>query len=273
MDLSSNEIVHVKKDNVQYIQFRKLLEYKDILTHAYSIGINENFRTSITNKEDYNCAINSYNKLCSKLNIDINNLVKTDQQHTKQVKIVEKKINKNKPDFNMKEYTNTDGLITNKKNLVLSTTNADCILLLMFDPKKKVVANVHSGWRGTLQRIAVNAVIKMQSEFVCNVEDIIVCICPSIRKCHFEVRKDVKELFENEFIELDKNSFIEEKMQNEKWNIDTIEINKQILKNIGLKEANIIDSGLCSVCNKDLIHSYRVEGKGYKLNTGIIGLI
>lgn len=46
-------------------------------------------------------------------------------------------ININKPDFNLKEYDLTDGLITNKSNILLATTNADCILLMFFDPVKK----------------------------------------------------------------------------------------------------------------------------------------
>lgn len=57
--------------------------------------------------------------------------------HTDNVQIVDKKLNDGKPDFNTEKYKATDGLITNKKNLLLTTTNADCILLLFFDPVKK----------------------------------------------------------------------------------------------------------------------------------------
>ena len=63
---------------------------------------------------------------------------------------------------------------------------------------------------------------------------------------------------------------IQEKIPNEKWNIDTVLINKIMLQKLGLKQENIIDSGICSVCNSDMIHSYRVEKKGYGLNTVII---
>lgn len=100
----------------------------------------------------------------------------------------------------------------------------------------------------------------MIKEFECNPKDIICCICPSIRKCHFEVEKDVKDMFENEFKDLENlNNIIEEKIPNAKWNIDTVLINEMILEKQGLKKENIIDSGICSVCNSDLIHSYRVE--------------
>ena len=48
MDLSNENIIHIKKDNVEYLQFRKLLEYKE-LNHAYCIGIEKNFRTAKAN--------------------------------------------------------------------------------------------------------------------------------------------------------------------------------------------------------------------------------
>ena len=271
MNLSNNYILHTKHEETEYIQFKKLLEYEDILTHAYSVGIDKNFRTSITNKEDYNRAITDYEKLCKQLKLNSMNLVKTNQTHSARIKVVNKKINLDKPDFNMEEYDNTDGLITNKNNLILSTTNADCILLFLFDPNNKVIANIHSGWKGTLQRISVNAIEKMHEEYGSRAEDIIVCMCPSIRRCHFEVENDVELLFENEFKDIDTSICVEQKMEN-KWNIDTIEINKHILQSKVVKKDNIIESGICSVCNRDVIHSYRAEGKEYKLNTAIIAL-
>ncbi|MBO4293657.1 MAG: peptidoglycan editing factor PgeF [Clostridia bacterium] len=275
MNLTNDNVIHVKKDGIEYLQFRKLLEYKDIINHAYSLGINYNYRTDKSNKkplprEEFEKNCKDYESLCNAMGENCINVVKCNQEHTKNVKLVNSKINPNEPDFNLSEYDATDGLVTNKSNFILATTNADCILLLFFDPVKKVIANVHSGWKGTLQRISVEAVKKMVKEYNCNPQDIICCICPSIRKCHFEVDKDVKDLFEKEFKEL--NSFIEYNEKKEKWNIDTVLINKEILKKEGLKEENIIDSGLCSVCNSKIIHSFRVEKEGYGLNTALISL-
>ena len=71
---------------------------------------------------------------------------------------------------------------------------ADCTPLLFYDPIKNVIANTHSGWKGTLQTIGVKTVEKMMSEYECKAKDIICCIGPHIRKCHFEVDADVKEL-------------------------------------------------------------------------------
>jgi hypothetical protein len=222
--------------------------------------------------EEYKNAIKDYKDLCTAINANYINIVKPNQAHTKNIKKVDKKVNIDKPDFNLEEYNNTDGTITDKISIVLATTNADCILLLFFDPIKRVIANVHSGWRGTLQRISVETVKRMQKEYDCNPNDIICCICPSIRKCHFEVQKDVQELYYNEFKELKEIDKIIISISENKWLIDTVEINKIILKEVGLKEENIIDCGICSVCNSDLIHSYRAEKEEYGLNTAIIEL-
>ena len=279
-NLSNQNIVHIEKDGVQYIQFKKLLEYKDIITHAYSIGVDVNFRTARINKQalpenEYKKAIQDYENLCNNIGVDYRNVVKTNQQHTDEVKIVTKKINKESMDINLEEYDQTDGLITNKPNFVLSTTNADCILLIFFDPITKTIANVHSGWKGTLQRISVKTIEKMKKEFNCMPENIICCICPSIRKCHFEVDKDVKEQFENEFQDINisnSTEIMKKQTDKEKWNIDTVLINKILLKQEGLKEENIIDSGICSMCNSDIIHSFRVEKENYGLETALICL-
>lgn len=277
-DLSNENVIQIEKNGVKYLQFKKLLEYEDIIKHAYSLGVDTNYRTAKPDKQklpkdEYEKAIEDYKKLCNAINVDYTNIIKTNQEHTNNTAIVNSKINIGKPDINLKQYNNTDALVTNKPNLVLSTTNADCILLLFFDPITKTIANTHSGWRGTLQRISVKTIETMEREFNCKTENIICCICPSIRKCHFEVDKDVKDMFEYEFKDLKSEELcdiIQEKIPNEKWNIDTVLINKIMLQKLGLKQENIIDSGICSVCNSDMIHSYRVEKKGYGLNTAII---
>ena len=277
-DLSNENVIQIEKNGVKYLQFKKLLEYEDIIKHAYSLGVDTNYRTAKPDKQklpkdEYEKAIEDYKKLCNAINVDYTNIIKTNQEHTNNTAIVNSKINIGKPDINLKQYNNTDALLTNKPNLVLSTTNADCILLLFFDPITKTIANTHSGWRGTLQRISVKTIETMEREFNCKTENIICCICPSIRKCHFEVDKDVKDMFEYEFKDLKSEELcdiIQEKIPNEKWNIDTVLINKIMLQKLGLKQENIIDSGICSVCNSDMIPSYRVEKKGDGLNTAII---
>ena len=279
-DLSNENVIHVKKDGIEYLQFRKLLEYSDVIKHAYAIGLDKNFRTARAKNatpltsEEYEKAVNDYKKLADSIGIDYINIAKPNQAHTKNIKAVEKKVKKDEPDFNLQEYAEIDGLVTNTKNIALATTNADCILLLFFDSVKKVIANVHSGWRGTLQRISIEAVNKMKNDYGCNSSDIICCICPSIRKCHFKVHKDVQEPFYNEFKDLKEIDEIIVPVDGEdRWSIDTVKINEIILEQAGLKKENIIDCGICSVCNSNLIHSFRVEKEAYGLETALIELI
>ena len=256
MDLSNENIIHIKKDNVEYIQFRKLLEYKNI-THCYTLKSDGklNFRS-----ENNATMLKSYENISRELGFT--NIIKPKQTHSDNITIIEN---------NERNLNEIDGLITNEKNVTLGTTSADCISLLFYDPNKNVIANVHSGWRGTEKGIAKKTVQELIEKFNCQPKDIICCICPSIRKCHFEVDRDVYEMFYNQFEKLGcTEEFI--KVKGEKWHIDTVLINKIILKNVGILEENIEDCGICSVCNKDKVHSYRAEGANYGLATALIML-
>ena len=71
-DLSNNVVVHKNNNGFQYLQFRKLLEFSDILVHAYSLGIDKNYRTSLNIKNNspelYSKAIDNYKELCKNIN-------------------------------------------------------------------------------------------------------------------------------------------------------------------------------------------------------------
>lgn len=267
-DLSNENVIHIKNGDFECLQFRKLLEYQDIIRHAYGIK-------PMNYKGNVDKVIDNYRKLCQSISVDYNNVIKPNQMHTNVVKSVveiEEDIY-----YEGEKFRETDGLVTNINKVVLATTNADCILLMFFDPVKKVIANVHSGWKGTFKKIAVNAVEKMVKEYGCEPKDIICCMCPSIRKCHFEVGEDVKNMCENIFSytnQIDEIiEYVGKKDGVDKWVIDTVLINKIMLKDMGLQSENIIDSGICSVCNCDKIHSFRVEKEGYGLNSAIISIM
>ncbi len=272
MNLSNEVVTHVKSKNTEYIQFKKLLEYQDIITHAFSVGKQVDFRT--LKRTNYDKAVQDYENLCTSLNLDKNNIIKPNQVHKDKIEIVKEKTYQGKPDIYLEQYSNVDGLITQKENLILSTTSADCILMLFFDPVTRTIANIHSGWKGTYQQIGVKTVQKLQKEFGVKPENLICCMCPSIRKCHFEVEKDVKDMFAERFREeIDLSRIIERKEgTEEKWNIDTVLLNTILLQKQGLKPENIIDSKICTVCNSQILHSYRAEKQGFGLETAIIAL-
>ena len=107
MELSNKNVLHIKGKEIEYLQFKKLLDYPEI-KYAYSIGLDKDF--NINTNED---AKNNYKKICKELDINYNNIVNTNQKHTDNIQIINKKMNKDEPDFNV--YENTDGIITNKK--------------------------------------------------------------------------------------------------------------------------------------------------------------
>ena len=273
LELTNETVKHIKKEDIEYLQFKKLQKYSNIITHAYSVGIDKTYRTFKPNREplsgiDYENNLNNYINLCKEIGVKGNDIIKANQAHTDIIACIDE-LMKNETIDTLEQ---SDGLITNKKGKVLATTNADCILLLFFDPIKKVIANTHSGWKGTLQEISKKTVEKMVNVYGCSPKDIIVCICPSIRKCHFEVGEDVKDLFYEQFKKLGNTSdFIIN--NNGKCFIDTVLINKIILKQMGVSEENIEDCKICSVCSREKIHSFRAEGENYGLATAIISLI
>lgn len=264
MNFTNKVIVQQNINGTEFIQFRKLLEFPNV-SHCYTLrknGIN------IQVKDGNKCElIESYKKVAKALNFDYNNIVKPHQTHTDKVEVV---------DNTTKEFDKVDGIITNKKDIFLCTTSADCTSLFFYDDNKKVVADVHSGWKGTLQKIGKKAVEKMEKEFGCNPKDIICCIGPCIQKCHFEVDEDVMNLFKNEFEYtgriteiIAKGRRIEEK---QKYNIDTTLINKLILQEVGVLSENIIDSDICTVCHSDAFHSYRTDKEKSGRNGAFIGM-
>ena len=260
----NNNIIQKEHNGTEYIQFKRLLEFPN-LKHCYTLrknGINIQVKNG-----DRKQLINSYKKVSKALNIDWKTIVKPHQTHTDRVEVV---------DGTNEAFSEVDGLITNKNNIMLCTTSADCTSLIMYDDNKKVAGDIHSGWRGTLQKIGKKAVEKMIKVFGCELSDIICCIGPCIRKCHFEVEQDVMQMFKNEFECTGKiNEIIEQGKIIEgvqKYNIDTTLINKIILQEIGLREQNIIDSNLCTVCNSDLFHSYRVDKEASGRNGAFIGM-
>lgn len=266
-DLSNENIIHVRDGNTQYLQFRKLLEFKDKITHCFTLK-NLNFYSNneiLKNKEDVKI---NYEIICEKLNLNANNIVRPLQTHTNCVKKISDETGIFPPGLE-----NVDGLITNQKNKILSVIFADCTPIFLYDKSKNVIGNIHSGWKGTVTNIASLAIKKMISDYKSSPKDIIACIGPTIRKCHFEVDEDVKVLFEKNFDSLEIINKGEFKDGKQKYFIDTVSANIIMMKNLGLASENIIDSGICSSCESDLIYSYRVEGKNSGRCTSLISLI
>jgi YfiH family protein len=159
---------------------------------------------------------------------------------------------------------NCDALITNQKDIMLTILTADCVPILLFDPKQKVVAAVHAGWKGTKEEILFKTVQKMQKVFNSNPQDILAGIAPSIGRCCYEVDWNVAQHFKK--IE---NAYDERK---EKFMLDLPYINKEQLLRAGLQEKNIEMSHVCTACEVEDYFSYRKENGCSGRFMSIIGL-
>lgn len=264
-DLTNSNVIHIKRKEIEYIQFKKLLEYSDIIEHCYTLRKNE---TDFRKYEDKDILEKNYKKLAKEFKFEYGKIIRPFQTHTDNIVSI-----KNNEEIKL---DNVDGLITNEKDKVLSLTYADCIPVYMFEPNKKVVANIHSGWKGTVQKISEKAVKQMISDFECDVKNIICCMGPSICKKHFEVDEDVMLQFKKVFEYTNRlDEVIESKINSEgvkKYYIDTVKINRMMLEKVGLKPENIIESKICTVCNNKEFHSYRADKEKSGRNTAIIYL-
>lgn len=143
----------------------------------------------------------------------------------------------------------SDALITDKKGIGLAVTVADCTPIFLYDNKKKVIAAVHSGWRGTQQKILEKTIIKLIERFNTNVKDIYAFIGPSICQKCYEVGPEVAEVFDAKYTLPREDKFL----------LDVGGNNLDILLKSGILEKNIEVSGLCTYENSTL-HSYRRDG-------------
>lgn len=220
-----------------------------------------NFRKNIVPIEIIN---ENYSVIEKDCNYKFRKIIKPIQTHTNKVEIVTESNIEN-------EFNEVDGLITDLKGVALVTSLADCQGILLYDPVKKVIGNIHSGWKGTLNKIVVNAVNIMINNFNCNPKDIIAYITPSIGKCCFEVDEDVKALFLENYNNIEDDIYVGEIKDNkQKYYIDTLSINKKNLLELGLLEKNIEIAGICTKCNSNILHSYRSEKENSGRNIALI---
>jgi len=149
-----------------------------------------------------------------------------------------------------------DAMITNIPRIALLVKQADCQAIILYDPEKQVVANVHCGWRGNVQNLLEKVVTCMRKEFGCNASDLQAAIGPSLGPCCAEF-VTYKDIFPKEF----------ECFNVEEDYFDLWAASRWQLKNAGLRPENIEVAGVCTSCRTDLFYSYRSEGSTGRFGT------
>jgi YfiH family protein len=157
-------------------------------------------------------------------------------------------------------YLTGDGLVTGCPGQALFIQTADCQSVLIADPRKAVVANVHSGWRGSISNIIGRTVGMMTERFGCRPEDLRCGVGPSLGPCCAEFvnyRNEIPEPLWSYRRSGDRFDF---------WRMSLDQ-----LLSAGVKEAHVETSRICTRCNTHLFYSYRGEGQTGRF-AAVIGL-
>ena len=129
--------------------------------------------------------------------------------------------------YKLTKKPKADAVITNQKNLPIAVLTADCVPILIYDNKKRIVAAIHAGWKGAFKGI-INKVIKFMLKKGCSLKNITAVIGPSISVKNYEVKDD----FMKKFIKKDKKSLKYFKIDNSKLYFDLSQyVYSQILQN------------------------------------------
>lgn len=166
-------------------------------------------------------------------------------------------------------YTDVDGLLTDEPDVVLCTQFADCVPLFFADPVRRVVAASHAGWRGTAAGIGGETVRRMQNDYGCRPEDILVGIGPSIGPCCFEVDTPVWEAF-RQAPHFDERFCTDD--GGGKYHIDLWRVNGRDLTDAGIRPEHITVTDLCTRCHPELFWSHRACGRDRGSLAGLIAL-
>lgn len=140
-----------------------------------------------------------------------------------------------------------DALWTDRRPMALGIKVADCLPVTVIDTKNHLLANIHSGWRGTVQNITSKTLHAVPLD----PSHTIAWLGPAIRVCCFEVGEEVAAKFDERWID---------RTLGPKPHVDTAAITADVLRTRGI--AQIVDTQLCTRCEKSIFHSYRRDKQG-----------
>jgi hypothetical protein len=188
-----------------------------------------------------------------------------------------------------------DALLTEEAGILLSVRTADCLPVLLVDPKHRAVAAVHAGWRGALGRLLEKAVGEMRRVHGSEPETLLAVLGPSIRACCYEVGEEVREAFQGRFPNADKFfrkvseppashrqkralSFLimqppgHDSAYAPPLHLDLIAVARDQLLAAGLAPHHVAVVDFCTACRTDLFYSYRQEGIRTGRMLAVIGI-
>ncbi len=164
------------------------------------------------------------------------------QVHGSEVAIIDR------PDLTREDLEGYDAFITELPGVAIGVRTADCVPILISDPRNRVIAAIHSGWKGTVQKIALKTIGVMETRFKTRPEDLVAVIGPSIGPASFQVGEEVAAKFKEAGFPMDAIWSFQGQGDGRPMSgghhIDLWEANKWILQESGVKEGNIWISGI-----------------------------
>lgn len=260
-----SELEHITEGSVEYLKFKALEKFSDKIDvkvflncGGVSKGVYDSLNVRIAGKDKKENVLENVRRIADTFSIRLQDICKGSQAHTDNILYLHED-NVEEYAFDRINENEVDGYITDSNKLATLVTTADCNAIVMYDRYNNVVANVHSGWKGTIKRIYLNTLNVMKEKFNTNPEDVIVCVSPSIKACCFSSEE---ENFKKQFTDLweDEENYIYYENENSKrFHIDLSYVITKDLKDAGVKEENIHFAPICTCCNHDSFYSFRYK--------------
>ena len=152
------------------------------------------------------------------------------------------------------EPARADAILTDRPEVTLLMRFADCVPILLYDPRRRVVGLVHAGWQGTVRRVVMAAVQAMKARYYSQPQDILAGIGPSIGPDHYEVGADVASQVHQSFGS-DARSLLP--MHKGAVHFDLWSANRLLLENAGVR--HVQTAAICTACPLDDWFSHRAE--------------
>lgn len=187
---------------------------------------------------------------------DVDKLIVPHQTHGTRVVEIERTFLQSDKHTQNEILYNCDATITREKGIFICATTADCVPILLFDPKNEAIAAIHAGWRGTVGRIVEKTITIMREKWGTHPSDLIAAIGPAIAIKNFEVGDEVVKAFQENRFELTER--VARKFPpSKRLFLDLKEINRQELVRLGVPKNQIEKTRYNTFTNKRLFFSAR----------------
>ncbi len=197
-------------------------------------------------------------------------------------------------DENLAPGRQGDSLIAAQPGTLVGIKTADCLPVLLADPRRRVVAAAHAGWRGVAKRVVEKTAGEMRRLFGCDPADLVAAIGPGIQACCFEVGPEALEEFRSQFVDAEQfchadavnpaltllprqvmsgTQGIMRELDSDRGRVDLAEAIRRQLLGAGVPERQIYNSALCTACDLKRFYSYRREKDAAGRMLAVIGLL